>query len=302
MTTLVTGATGNIGRRVVAGLVGAGQRVRAMSRDPEKAAARLPAGVERAGGDFDRPETWADALRGVHRVYLFPGVHLDAAQGEGFIDRAVEAGVRRFVVHSAVAAGFPHQGDPRDPGLTPLQRHLADERQGHRDIELAVEATGAEWTHVRPGLLAAGALEWAGEIRATGSVRAPYPRAAQALTHEADVAEVAVAALLTDDHVGATHTITGPHPVTQLDQVRAIGAATGRAVGFVELTPEQARQEWYDPGQGVDHAVLDWLLELLAASADDPALVPPTGTFERITGRPPRTFAQWACDHAEDFR
>ncbi|GLW06996.1 nucleotide-diphosphate-sugar epimerase [Microtetraspora sp. NBRC 13810] len=287
---------------MVAGLVGAGQRVRAMSRDPRAAAARLPAGVEVVHGDFDRPETWPAALGGVERVYLFPFVDPAPAAGPGFVGTAVEAGVRRFVVHSAAAAALDHQGDPGDAALPPLRRHLADEREGHRDVERAVEDSGAEWTHVRPALLAAGALDWSDRIRATRAVRAPYPGAGNALVHEADVAEVAVAALLTDDHLGAAHTVTGPAKVTQADQVRAIGRAVGADVGLVELTPEQARKEWHDPELGMDHDTLDWLLAVLEASVEGEGLLPPNDTFERITGRPPRTFEQWARDHAGDFR
>ncbi|GAA0912636.1 SDR family oxidoreductase [Nonomuraea longicatena] len=292
MTLLVTGASGRIGRHVVRGLAGAGQRVRAMTRDPETARGLLPPGVEVVHGDFDRPETWAAALEGVERAHVFP--FAPAA----FLDAAARAGTRRFVVHSAVAAGW--DGD-RDDGRSPaLRRHLAAERDGHREVELAAEATGAEWTHVRPGLLATGLLDWAEGVRADRAVRAPYPEYAQALVHEADVAEIAVAALLTDAHVGAAYTITGPAPLTQREQVRAIGAALGERVRFEELTPEQARQAWRDPDQGVDDAVLDWLLDLMAY--DGPVLVPPTTTFQRLTGRAPRSVAQWARDHVEDFR
>ncbi|MFD9944372.1 NAD(P)H-binding protein [Nonomuraea sp. NPDC059023] len=298
MTLLVTGSSGKVGRRVVAGLVGAGQRVRAMARDSQAAAALLPAGTEVVQGDFERPETWAAVLDGVERVHLFPFA------GGSFVEAAVAAGTRRFVVHSAVAAGFdpaPAQG-PGQPHGSALRRHLDEERDGHRMVELAVEASGAEWTHVRPGLLASGALDWAEEIRGTGAVRAPYPKSGSALVHEADVAEIAVAALLTDEHLGAAYTITGPEKVTQLEQVRLVGEAIGEEVRFVELTPEQARAEWYDPEQGVDHELLDWVLELRAALADEPELIPATDTYERLTGRPPRTFAQWARDHRADFQ
>lgn len=302
MTILITGSTGNIGKEIVAGLVGAGQRVRAMTRDPRAAAAILPVGVEIVQGDFERPETWPDALNGVERVYLFSYVDPEPSSGPGFIGTAAEVGVRRFVVHSAAAAGFDYQGDPEDATLSPFRRHLAEEREGHRRVELAVEATGAEWTHIRMGLLAAGAADWAESIRTTGTVRAPYPRTGSTLVHEADVAGIAVAALVTDDHLGAAYTLTGPDMVTQEDQVRAIAEAIGQYVGFVELSPEEARAEWYDPGQGMDHDVIDWLLEQLAASVEYPGPVPPTDTFQQLTGRPPRTFAQWARDHVEDFR
>ncbi|MGN9843549.1 NAD(P)H-binding protein [Nonomuraea sp. H19] len=287
MTILVTGATGNIGRRVVDGLVGAGQRVRAMVRDPQSA--RLPYGVEPVRADFTRPETWPGALDVVERVYLFP-----FACGTGFVEQAAAAGVRRFVVHSAAAAGFAPSDDP-----SALARHLEDERQAHRGLELEVEATGREWTHVRPGLLAANALGWVERIRAERTVREPYGRSGYPLVHEADVAEVAVAALLTDDHLGAAYTITGPAKVTQAEQAAAIGAAIRAEVRFEELTPAQARTQWL--ADGYPPEVADWLIELLAAAVDGPGALPPTRTYEEITGRPPRTFARWAQDHAADF-
>ncbi|QVQ54628.1 NAD(P)H-binding protein [Spiractinospora alimapuensis] len=298
---MVTGSTGNIGKRVVAGLVGAGQRVRAMTRDPVAATAKLPAGVEVIHGDFERPETWADALNGVERVYLFSYVDPAPSSGPGFIETAVEASVCRFVVHSAAAAGFEYQGDPEDTTLSAFRRHLAEEREFHRGIERAVEASGAQWTHIRMGLLAAGS-DWAEAVRTTGTVRAPFPRSGSSLVHEADVAEIAVAALLTDEHLGAAYTLTGPEMVTQEDQVRAISEAIGKEVTLVELTPEEARTEWHDPAEGMDHEIIDWILEQLEASVRYPGPVPPTDTFERLTGRPPRSFTQWARDHAEDFR
>lgn len=282
MTILVTGATGNIGRCVVDRLVGAGQRVRAMSRDPRN----VRFGVH---GDFEKPDSWAEALASVRRVYLF------SYATEEFVEEAIKAGVRRFVVHSAAAAGFgPDEGTPG-----PLRDHLADERVGHRNIEEWVEKSGAEWTHVRPGLLAANALGWAETIRTTHTVKEPYADAGYPWVHERDVAEIAVAALLTDDHLGAAYTLTGPAKVTQKDQVEAISKAIGREIDFEEVTPEEGRARWVRDGLPADYA--DWLVELLAVSVDGPGSLPPTDTYERITGRPPRTFAQWAKDHVEDF-
>ncbi|MGH3916872.1 MAG: NAD(P)H-binding protein [Pseudonocardiaceae bacterium] len=298
MTILVTGATGNIGRCVVDRLVGAGQRVRAMTRDPR--AARLVAGVEVVYGDFERPRSWREVLDGVERVYLFPFASAVPESGTSFVDEAVRAGVRRFVVHSAAAAGFEPDDDPDDQTLSPLRRHLAEERQAHRELELMVEATDAEWTHVRPGLLAVNALGWAERIRAERVVREPYGAAGYPLVHEADIAEVAVAALLTDSHVGAAYPITGPAKVSQVEQVRAIGVATGQEIRFEELTPRQARVQWLRDGCPEEFA--DWRIELLAVSVDGPGSLPPTDTFQRITGRPPRPFGQWALDHAADFR
>ncbi|RSM86597.1 NmrA family protein [Kibdelosporangium aridum] len=267
MTILITGGTGNIGRCVATLLAEHNPRV--MTRQPKR--------KHDMYGDFERPDTWADVLKGVTSVYLFP--FADAK----FVTAAHDAGVRRFVVHSAAAAAFAITDDG-----TALAEHLIDERDGHRAVEAMVEATGAEWTHVRPGLLAANALAWADQIRATGVVREPYPNTGYPWVHEADVAELAVEALLTDNHVGAAYTVTGPANVSQIDQVRAIGAAIGRQIRFEELSPDEVSPEVYPP----------WLLELLAGTD----VLPPNDTFERLTGREPRTFAQWARDHAADFR
>ncbi|MFC3998265.1 NAD(P)H-binding protein [Nocardiopsis sediminis] len=294
MTILVTGASGNVGRHVVRGLVGAGQRVRAMTHS--RGAEALPRGVEAVRADFADPATFGAALEGVERVYLFSGATA------AFVDRARSAGVGRFVVHSAIAAGFPDDDDPDDTGLSPLRRHLALKREEHRAVERLAEASGAEWTHVRMGLLAVGALGWAAPIRAGEPVRGPYAGAGEPLVHEADVAEVAVAALLTDDHIGAAHALTGPAKVTQAEQVDAIGRATGRAATYEEIPPDQARKEWYDPANGMDHEVIDWILDLQAASSNGPGVIAPTTTYEQLTGRPPRTFTQWALDHTNDFR
>lgn len=298
MTILVTGASGNTGRHVVDRLVRAGWPVRAMTRQPQALAPR--AGVDVVEGDFQRTETWPTVLDGVERVYLFPFVDVDGEPGRGFVDLAVRAGVRRFVVHSAAAAGFGSDDVPDDPDISALRRHLAEERLAHRAVERAVEASGAQWTHVRPGLLAVNALDWAERIRRERVVRAPYAAAGFPWVHEADIADVAVAALLDDVHVGAAYTLTGPVKVSQAEQTTAIGAAIGQEVRFDELSPQQARDQWLD--DGYDQQTVDWLIELLDAGADGPELLPPTDTYQRITGRPPRTFAQWAVDHAADFQ
>ncbi|MDQ7809128.1 NAD(P)H-binding protein [Amycolatopsis sp. A133] len=284
MRILVTGATGNIGRHVVAGLVGAGRRVRAMTRTTQDLH-----GVEVVTGDFTDPSTWPSALAGVTRMYVFSRVPPE------LVAQAAEAGVRRFVVHSAAAAGFPPRGR-----ATALDRHLEEERVAHRAVEASVEATGAEWAHIRPGLLAINTLAWAPRVRAERVVREPYPSAGYPVVHEADVADVAVAALVTDDHVGQALTITGPAKVTQVEQVAAIAAAIGEPVRLDELSPEEARVQWL--ADGCPAGYLDWRLELLADAREGDGALPPTDTFERVAGRPPRTFAQWAIDHAADFR
>ncbi len=93
------------------------------------------------------------------------------------------------------------------------------------EVETAIADTSVQWTSLRAGGFATNTLGWADTIRRDGVVRWPYGRAARSPVHERDLADAAVRALTTDDHVGRTDDRTGPESLTQAEQVREIGAA-----------------------------------------------------------------------------
>lgn len=265
MTILVTGATGNVGRLVVDQLLAMGAGgVRALTNDPKKAA--LPAGVEVFEGYVGRPETVPAALEGVERMYLAP---LPQTARE-IAALAREAGVERIVD----MAGYGWW----------------------RSVEEAVEGSGVAWTHLRPGEFMANSLIWAPQIRATGAVRDAHPDAENAPIDLEDIAAVAAVALLGDGHVGEAYELTGPEKISRADQVRLIGEALGREVPFVELTHEEAVEEL----SSVMGEYAGWYLEGKAQLVDHPQ--EPVPTVEEVTGRPAMTFAEWAIEHADDFR
>ncbi|MGH8933549.1 MAG: SDR family oxidoreductase [Egibacteraceae bacterium] len=273
---LVTGATGKVGRHVVGGLLGAGWEVRALSRDP--ASADLPDGVEVVRGDLFEPGSVAAALGGVGSVFLlWPAF---TADGAAPVVRAIAKRARRVVYLSAFGTG---DGE-RAMGVW-------------GDVEQLIEQSGLDWTFLRAGGFAANTLMWADQIR-EGVVRWPYGDARRSLIHEADIAAVAVRALTEDGHVGGKYPLTGPEAVSQADQVRIIGEAIGRPIRWEELSREQAREQllaaWGD-ASFVDYALDSW-----ATLVTTPE--PVTTTVQDVTGRPARTFGQWATDHAGDFR
>ncbi|MEV4217119.1 NAD(P)H-binding protein [Nonomuraea sp. NPDC049725] len=285
MRVLVTGATGNVGRQVTAGLIQAGVEVRALTRDPARA--ELP-GAEVVQGDLTKPETVP--FDGVDRMFLFP----EPSTAKEIVERAERAGVRRIVVLSsgAVTGGF-------DTTFHPL-------------VEQAVEDSGLEWTHLRPGEFAANKLAlWGPSIRAERLVRDANPDAAWFPVHERDVADVALKALLEEGHHGKAYDINGPELISLRDQVRAIADALGEEVGFEEVSPEEAREIYLRMG-GFAAEAADFLLGFTdydgnpadpADSQDfDPSSLGPLPTAQSVTGKPPRTFAQWARDRVEDFR
>lgn len=274
---LVTGASGNVGACLVRLLARAGEPVRALARHAPPTP--WPAGVQFAAGDLSRAETLCEALAGVDRLFLFT-----PPTGCGEVARAARAaGVRRVVLLSSAAT---HKADPRTNPIA--ARHAAAEQ--------AVRDAGLAWTFLRPDSFAANALAWASDIRAHGVVRAAYGRSLRNPIHEADVAEVALAALLRPEHEGQAYALTGPAALTQIEQVAAIGQAIGRALRFEELGRAQALAAM---AATLPPGVAERLLDYAARSVDHPPAV--TDTVQRLLGRPARSFAQWARDHAADF-
>ncbi|MGW3214360.1 NmrA family NAD(P)-binding protein [Streptomyces parvus] len=272
MTILVTGATGTVGRRVVEQLLERGEQVRALTRDPERA--EFPAGVEVVGGDLTDPASLAPALHGVTGLHLitFGGEYFAPLEtGDEILTLAEEAGVRRVTVL--------HGG-----GDTP--------------VETAVRASGFAWTVVMPVEFMANALEWAPGIRSEGVVREPFVDRLSAMVHESDIGAVAAVALTEDGHGGQEYLVTGPQVLTVRDKTAAVGAARGADVELVELTEEQALENWR--GQGMGEDVIAFLIDVYRDTPLEGRTV--SGTVEKVTGRPARTFAQWAEEHAEHFR
>jgi uncharacterized protein YbjT (DUF2867 family) len=283
MRVLVTGATGHVGRHVVAQLVEAGQEVVALTRQPS---AVFPDGVTVAQGDLLVPSSIP--FDGVSRMYLFP----EPRTAREVVARAVDAGVSRIVTLSsgAVTGGF--DTDYQLP------------------VEQAVEASGCEWTHVRPGDFASNTARlWGPMIRASRVVRYAQPSAPSLAIHDGDIAAVAVTALLADGHAGRWYDLTGPELLTRREQVTAIGEALGEEVRFEEVSASEAREILRaQGGWGAENA--DFLLGFADYSANGPSfedvdwseMLVPLPTVEQVTGRPARTFAQWARDNVAAFR
>jgi uncharacterized protein YbjT (DUF2867 family) len=278
MTILVTGATGNVGGSVVTQLLDRGIVPRVLTRDPGKAV--FPAGVEAVKGDLAAPDTLPAALDGVEQVFLFAV----GGSGPAFAAAARAAGVRKVVFLSSMAV----VGSGARTNAIGLL---------HAEIEDAVRDAGLQWTFLRPGAFATNALGWAQQIRATGVVRAPHGGAAHTSIHEADIAAVGVAALTEDGHDGKGYSLTGPEALTQVDEVRLIGEAIGRPTRLEEISEEAFRAAVVDrmPPGFADQLLAYWR----GSVGTTPEVL---STVEDVTGRPARTFRQWAQDHAADFQ
>jgi uncharacterized protein YbjT (DUF2867 family) len=280
---LITGATGNVGRLLIDQLALAGAKVRAVTRNPPSTA--LHADVEIIAGDPTRPDTLAPALAGATGLFVNPrsvGHSIDR-----LLTLARDSGVQRVVTLSAINV---------DDDLAEQPSRYNGDR--NKEVEDAVTRCGLPYVSLRPTFFAINTISiWASQIRAGDVIRGPYAAAAEAPIDLRDLAEVGARALLTDELVGQRPELTGPQSLTYEEMVAAVGKAIGRRLRYAEIPPAAAQQGMV--AHGLVEPFVTAYLARLARTVGQPAVT--TGEVERILGRPARTFAQWAADHAAAF-
>ncbi|OUC79333.1 NAD(P)H-binding protein [Gordonia lacunae] len=276
---LVTGATGNVGREITDRLVGRGARVRGFGRSrPEPRS-----DVEWAIGDLANPADVRAALTGVTAVFLIWPL-LDPGPARLVINEFASTTARVVYLSStAVDDNSSRQSDP-----------IA---QVHADMEGLLRNAALDSIVLRSDTLAANARGWVTQLRRSDEVSGP-DIARTAVVDERDVAEAAVTALLAPrGELGKSpYCLTGPEILSRSDQLARLGAALHRPLRFRPLSAEAARLRMLADGQ--PEALV---AALICASVHRPASDGVTDHVERLTGRPARTFTQWATDHADEF-
>ncbi|MFI7336719.1 NAD(P)H-binding protein [Streptomyces sp. NPDC050085] len=275
---LVTGATGNVGAQVVRAVAATGAPVRALSRagSPEG----LPPGAQAAAGDLNRPESVRSALTGVDALFLLPGY---GGQRQILAD-AREAGVRRVVLLSS--GSIP--GGERTNAVTGYMMESED----------AARDSGLAWTFLRPCAFMSNTLEWADQLRKGDVVRAAFPEVRAAVLDPYDIGEVAARVLLAPPgpYDGRALALSGPVALTPADRVRILAEVLGRPLRFEGLTNEEARADF---AARMPEAYVDAFFRFYVDGTLDES--PVRDTVEKVTGRAPRTFEQWAQEHVHAF-
>jgi (4-alkanoyl-5-oxo-2,5-dihydrofuran-3-yl)methyl phosphate reductase len=284
---LVTGATGNIGGKVLDRLHTAGHKVRALTRDPSRA--RLPEGVDVVAADLGDPATLPAALDGVRRVFLMSLGHNKSTHDANLVAAAQRTGVAHIVQLSTL--GVEEVAEEND---TPLGRW-------HRAAERALTGSSVGWTILRPNGFMTHALSWAPDIREKSVVRSPTADLTEALVAPEDIADVAVRALTTDGHEGVAYALTGPEALTTRQQVAVLGEVLGRELRFEQISLEEhhgvmAARYSRETADGVVKA----LRSALESGDGFRGRVFPG--VPQALGVPGRTFRHWATEHAAAFR
>ncbi|MFD5077328.1 SDR family oxidoreductase [Streptomyces sp. NPDC058371] len=277
---VVTGATGNIGRPLTQALAEAGRQVTAVSRHT----AAVPNGVRHVVADLAEPAGLKPALAGAEALFLLLSgdLHATGANPADIIGEAAAGGVRRVVLLSTQGV---------------VTRPSGRTRIAMRALEDTLRESGLEWAVLRPGGFASNALWWADSVRTQQMVAAPFGDVGVPIIDPADIAAVAAACLLDDRHSGGVYELTGPEVITPRRQAEAIAAALGSPVRFHELTREEAKTAMT---QSMPAALADDTLDILGSPS--PAELRVSPDVQRVLGRAPRSFADWAARNVAAFR
>ena len=272
---LVTGATGNVEAEVLRALTRAGRSVRALVRDASRG--DLPAEVEEVEGDLDDPSSLAGPLAGVRGVFLLPGY------------KDMPASSPRSAA-SASSESCSSRAPPRRAATRATRHGVHDAIRGRR-------ARFGRAVDDPAGLrLMSNTLRWTEQLQQGDTVSEPFADVPSAMVDPFDIGEVAARALTSDADEGTTHLVSGGEAIVPAEQgadPRPRAPSQPPAARTVERRGARA-DALLDAG-GVRRRVLRLLrggvTRRVAAQA----------TVRDVLGRPPRTFEEWAREHASAF-
>jgi uncharacterized protein YbjT (DUF2867 family) len=281
MSYLITGATGDVGSRVVEYLLRRGKRPRVFVRNETKARSRFGDRVDVFVGDLADPASLRPALEGVDALFLVNTGPQIPALDETAAKVAKAAGVKHLVKLSSMD----------------VQQGLAI-GAWHERGEAAVRASGVPFTFVQPTGFMSNLLAWAPSIKAEGVVRASTGDGRRAFIHSDDIAAVATTALTTREYVGESLPITGPEALNYAEVTTKLGAAIGRQLRFQPISDEEARQR--HAATGASSPKTEAHVSLWRAIREG-RLANITDNIERILGRKPIAMDHWATENAGAF-
>jgi NAD(P)H dehydrogenase (quinone) len=273
MSIVITGATGQLGRMIIADLLAAGvpaDEITAIARSKEKAADLIAKGVRPHLADYDRPETFAGAFRSEDRVLLISGTEAGrrGAQHAVVIDAARAAGVAQL----GYVGVF---GGPKADFL------LAND---HRETEQMILDSALPYTFLRnnwyseayvgdlPGIVERGAIvtNIAGEGRIATAPRTDYAAAAAVVMND-------------DGHLNKAYELGGDTAWSFEEFAEEVSRQTGRKIVHTSVTP--AERQAILTGVGVPAAFAEILVDVDNAIARG-ALSSTPGDLSRLIGRP----------------
>jgi uncharacterized protein YbjT (DUF2867 family) len=281
MTYLITGATGDVGARVVQHLLERGLRPRILARNEAKARLLFGDRVDLFLGDLSEPDSLRTALRGVDALYLVNVGPQIPERDQVAASISKEMAVKKIVKLSSLDV---------EHGLAIGAWHEAG--------EAAIRASRVPFIFVRPTGFMSNLLAWANSIKTEQIVRSSTAEGRRPFIHSEDIAAVSVEGLVTDTYLGQVLPITGPQSLTFREVTAIIAEAIGRPLKYEAISDDEARERYAkisgSPEETEAHVVL-W------RAIREGRLASVTHDVERILRRQPISLSQWVKENAGAF-
>jgi uncharacterized protein YbjT (DUF2867 family) len=281
MKVLITGATGDVGRRVVRQLLAYGEQPRIYARDVAKAKSLFGDRVEIFAGDLADITALRAALEGIATLFL-------VNVGPSIPERDAAA------AQAAKAVGVKHL----------VKLSSMDVEQGlaigawHEKGEAAIHASGLSFTFIRPSGFMSNLLAWARSIKEEGVVRASTGHGRRPFIHSEDIASVTAKVLTTGAYQGKALALTGPQALSFAEVTAKIGSAIGKPLRFEAISDDEARQK-YARISGSDEETEAHVA--LWRAIREGRLGTVTSRVERVLGRKPKSLDDWLSENAGAF-
>ncbi len=280
---LILGATGRVGTELVKLLIEKGESVRAATRNLSPSWSRLPHPAEPVKFDFEHPDTFASALKGIDKVFIIarPGDNHSDKAAIPFIDKAKEEGIRTIV--NLTAMGVEQ-----------------DDYFVLRIIEKYIESSGIPYVHLRPNWFMQNfnSGPMLADILSTGGLHLPASDAKISFIDIRDIAAVALAAFTDPRLWGSALTLTGGEALDHFEVVEILSRIAGKKISYIPLSEEAACTALGKAG--VETELIErWrnFYRLVRHGLCEPV----TGQVESVLGRPAITFDQYARDYAASW-
>jgi uncharacterized protein YbjT (DUF2867 family) len=287
VTTAVIGATGHVGSEVVRGVLARGDPVSALVRDADEAHRILgeAKGLRIRRTRLDDPRDVTDALRGIRTVFMAMG------------SIGTQGVLQRIVINAAAGTSSVEQVT-RLSVLNTSADSIGINQRAHHSIDQFASSTGVPYSTIRPSIFSVSLLAAAHEVRASRTWTGLADSGRTALIDHRDAAEAGVCVLTDPKLWGAHHDLTGPVPLSWPEALELLSAELREPVSFRVTTERKLLERLIGAGTPAGTAELliarEWAI--LAGENDFT-----TDVFRQITGRTPRTLADFLHEHREEF-
>ena len=279
----ITGAGGTVGKEVVKQLELAKVPFRVAYFSKEKMEAALAKGMDAVTIDYNRPDTLREAFQGCEKLFLLGPNALNQTQLElNAVEAAKAVGIKYIVKQSVMGS------EAKDFSLALV----------HRPVEKAIEASGLEWTFLRPNSFMQNVITFMAEtIKAESAFYSASDQGKIAHVDVRDIAAVAVKALTESEpiHFGQAYTLTGSEALTYDDLADELSKVLGRSISHISLSPEDLKHGML--AEGMPEAIAERMLDLERYYREDKASRI-TNDIKQVTGQAPIRFAQYISDYA----